>query len=101
MFWRYKITFEGCDIMICKTNNDEVITDLEARKKYRDKYIGYVTVEQKITDPENEKIIVLYTADNYEECYKIPAKTKNGVLISRTIGLGIGGTEIGGVYFDQ
>jgi hypothetical protein len=87
--------------MICKTNSSEVITDLEARKKYRDKYIGYVTVEQRITDPENERIMVLYTADNFNESYEMPSKTANGELISRTVGLGVGGTEIGGVFFDE
>jgi hypothetical protein len=87
--------------MICETNSKEVMTDLEARKKYRDKYIGYITVEQRITDPENERIMVLYTADSFNESYEMPPKTDKGEIISRTAGLGVGGTEIGGVIFDE
>jgi hypothetical protein len=87
--------------MINKVGNKEIITDLEARKKYRDKYIGYIIVEQKVTDPENAKIIVEYIADNYDESYEMPAKTEKGQFISRMAGLGVGGTEIGGVCFDE
>ena len=87
--------------MIIEINEKVVLTDLEARKKYRDKYIGYITVEQNITDPENEKIIVIYTADSYDESFEIPSETEEGQLIARMAGLGIGGTEIGGICFDE
>ena len=87
--------------MISEIGKRVVLTDLEARKIYRDKYIGYITIEQNITDPENEKIIVLYTADNYEESFEIPSETDDGQHIARMAGLGIGGTEIGGICFDE
>jgi hypothetical protein len=87
--------------MIYKVDNKETVTRLDAKKKYRDKYIGYITAQQRITDPENEIIIVVYTADNYDESYEIPAKAENGQFIARMAGLGVGGTEIGGVYFDE
>ena len=87
--------------MVVELKNKEVLTDLEARKKYRDKYIGYITVEQNVFDPDNEKIIALYTADGYDESYKIPPETNKGQLIARMAGLGVGGTEIGGICFDE
>jgi len=87
--------------MIIEIKEKVILTDLEARKKYRDKYIGYITIEQNITDPENEKIVVLFTADNYEESFEIPSETDEGQHIARMAGLGIGGTEIGGICFDE
>jgi hypothetical protein len=87
--------------MIYKVDNKETVTRIGAKKKYRDKYIGYITVQQKMKDPENEVIIVVYTADSYDESYEMPAKDENGQFIARMRGLGVGGTEIGGVYCDE
>jgi len=87
--------------VIRKVDDKEILTSLEARKKYQDKFIGFVTVEQKITDPENERIRVMYTADGYDESFKMPAKTESGDFISIAIGMGVGGTMMGGICFDE
>ena len=87
--------------MISKIDVNGIMTSLEARAKYRDKYIGFLTVEQKMTDPDNEKIIVVYIADTYEDSFLIPPVTDDGQRIARMEGLGVGGTEIGGICFDE
>jgi len=87
--------------MVKQIDSRDIITNLEARMKYRDKYIGFVTVDQKMADPDNEKIIVKYLIDTYDDCFLLPLKTADGQIISHMEGLGVGGTEIGGIVFDE
>lgn len=87
--------------MITKIEDKKVITCLEARKKYSRHYIGYVTTELNLVDPETTKVLVVYLADSYNEQYEIPVETVEGQHISLMRGMSVGGTEIGGVCFDK
>jgi hypothetical protein len=86
--------------MITKISNNEVLTSLEARRKYEKNYIGFITVEQKIMDFDNEKVKVLYTADSNKESYNIPSMNESGELISLMAGMGAGETVIGNLIYE-
>ena len=86
--------------MVRKINEKEIITRLEARKKYDKHYIGMALTEQKPRDFDNEKGYAIYITDTYEEQFEIPRKTEDGRFISTMPGHAVGGTQLGGTYFD-
>ena len=77
--------------MVKLVNDENEITTLEARKKYRGFYIGFV--DSKPIDPKEnpDKVLgkVLYTADTYNEQDDIPAQTEDGKQISVLYGWGL------------
>ena len=87
--------------MIQIINDKEIMTTWEARKKYEKYYIGYVSVERKMTDWDNSLVYVVYTITR-EDRYKhtIPKRTEDGKVISIMPGHAVGGIEIGGLYFE-
>ena len=87
--------------MITKIDIKEITTCLNARQKYENKYIGMVVTDQKLQDPDNTKGYVIYLMDSYDETFKIPRRLEDGSFISSMPGMAVGGTEIGGVFFDD
>jgi len=92
--------------MVKKVDKKEIMTSRQAKEQYREFHIGFVTTEQNMTDPDNEKGYVVCIMDSYDEGYNIPRRTDNGDFISIMSGYAVGGTEIGallygGVYHDQ
>ena len=85
--------------MIEKIDGKEIMTSLEARKKYKKYYIGYVSVERKMTDWDNSLVYVLYTMTR-EDRYNIPKRTEDGKVISMMPGHAVGGIEIGVLYYE-
>ena len=80
--------------------NDEVeITTLEARKKYRGYYIGFLWSKPCNPKEHPDKALgkVLYTADTYNEQDDIPAKTEDGKRIGVLYGWGLKDLPMGGV----
>ena len=87
--------------MVRKISNKEILTCVAARKKYGQNYIGMVITEQKMTDPDNSQGYVLYVMDKYEEQFEIPRWLDDKTFVSTMPGMAVGGTEIGGVCFDD
>jgi len=87
--------------MIKKTNNNEIITLEEAREKYAKLYFRYFQVESNLYQPNETKIIVVYTADTEKEIYASPQYDDNGNRIYVYEGNGAGDPtvmQLGGVY---
>jgi hypothetical protein len=89
--------------MVRFVNDEMEITTLEARRKYRGFYIGFV--DSKPIDPkENPDMMlgkVLYTADAYDEQDDIPAQTEDGKQISVLYGMGLKDLPMGGVIMER
>ena len=87
-------------IMVKMIENMEIISSREAMEKYEAYYIGFVTTNQNFSDPDNEMGYVVFIMDTYDEGFAVPRKTDNDQFIAIMPGYAVGGTEIGGVYFD-
>ena len=85
--------------MVKFVNDEKEMTTLEAREKYKGFYIGFLgTTPPDPKDNFDKKLgKVLYTADSYNEQYKIPAKTEDGKWISVLYGFGLKDFPMGGV----
>ena len=85
--------------MVKFVNDEKEMTTLEARKKYRGFYIGFVDSKPIDIKENPDKTLgkVLYTADAYDEQYQIPAKTEDGRRISVLYGHGLKDLPMGGV----
>ncbi|MCL1987024.1 MAG: hypothetical protein FWG64_03510 [Firmicutes bacterium] len=68
--------------MLKKINDDEIMTHLEARKKYAYYYYGAVTIEPNLRYPHHAKIKVVYTADEKEEWHGKGIKDDEGKFVS-------------------
>jgi len=87
--------------MIKKTNNNEVLTHLEAQEKYAKLYFRYSIVEQNVYQQDETRVIVVYTADTEKEIYASPRHDENGNRLSISEGHGAGDPtvmQLGGVY---
>ena len=87
--------------MVMKVDDHEVMTSREAMEKYEKYFIGFVTIEQNLSDPDNEIGYVIYIMDTYDEGFSIPRRTESNQFIAVMPGYAVGGTEIGGVYFNE
>ena len=87
--------------MIKKLSEKEILTRIAARKKYERHYIGMVITEQKLKDPDNSLGYVLYLMDKYDEQFEIPRWLDEETFVATMPGMAVGGTEIGGVCFDD
>ena len=87
--------------MVQRIDSRELTTRLAAKKRYRNYYIGFVTSEQNMSDPDNEEGYVAYVADSEDEQYQIPRDTEDGQYISIMTGHSVGGTRIGVAVFDD
>ena len=85
--------------MVRFVNDENEMTTLEARKKYMGFYIGFVgaTPDDPKEDFDKKPGKVLYTADTYNEQYKIPVETDDGKWISILYGYGLKDLPMGGV----
>ncbi|MCL2016387.1 MAG: hypothetical protein FWG68_09105 [Defluviitaleaceae bacterium] len=90
--------------MIKKTNNNEVLTHLEAQMKYEKLYFSYFEIERNVYHPPSSKITVVYTADTEKEIYASPDRDENDNFLSISEGYGAGDPNVlhlGGVYIAQ
>ena len=85
--------------MVQTIDGINIITSREARETYENYYIGFVTTEQNLSDPDNEMGYVVYIMDSYDEGFTIPRRTNEGHFISIISGYAVGGIEIGAIYF--
>ena len=85
--------------MVKFINDENEITTLEARKKYRGFYIGFVGSTPANPKENYDKKLgrVLYTADTYNEQDEIPAQTEDGKQISVLWGWGLKDLPMGGI----
>ena len=85
--------------MVKFINSKEEITTLEARKKYRGHYIGFVGLTPPDPKENYDKKLgkVLYIAETYNEQDEIPAKTEDGRRISVLYGWGLTDLPMGGI----
>jgi hypothetical protein len=87
--------------MVKKIEDKIIMTSIEARRKYEKYYIGFVSIEQRMADPDNERGYVAYLADTEDEAYEaIPRFTEEGIYIGIEPGHAVGGIRLGGFYFD-
>ena len=85
--------------MIKKIEDKEIITRVEARRRYKKYYIGMIMTEEKMHDPDNALGYVVYVMDTYDEIFKIPRRFEDGTYIASMPGMAVGGTEIGSICF--
>ena len=86
--------------MVRKIEDKEIMTTRETREKYKEYYIGFVTTERNMEDPDNTRGRVVFMAGSKNEIYEAPEFKEKRKKISVITGYAVGGTEIGGVYFD-
>jgi len=72
--------------MLTKITNRELMTTMEARKKYETKYFTMHIVEQVDMTVQHDKGYVLYTADKRGELLAVPRKEYEGKIIGHMMG---------------
>ena len=87
--------------MIRQIDNEGTMTCREAKEKYEQYYIGFVTTEQNMSNPDCEVGYVICIMDTYEEGFSIPRRTEDNSFVTVMPGYAVGGKEIGGVYFNE
>ena len=89
-------------VMVQRIDNNELMTCVNAKRKYSDKYIGFVTTEQNMADPDNELGYVVYLADFEDELNQIPTYTDDDEYISIMTGFSvIDDIRVGVAIFDD
>ena len=86
--------------MVRNIADRKIVTCREAMEKYEKYYIGFVTTEDNVTDPDNEKGYVVCIMDTYDEGYTFSRETDEGQFISIMPGYAVGGTEIGAIVYE-
>ena len=76
---------------------------MEARKKYKGYYIGFMSDTPADPKENFDEVIgkVLYTADTYNEQNDIPAETDDGRFIEVLYGFGLKDLPMGGLIIDN
>jgi hypothetical protein len=87
--------------MITKIEEKEIMTRVEARRKYKKHYICMAITHEKMHDPDNAEGYVIYITDTQKETYQIPRRLDNGLQISKLPGMALGGIEMGGLIFNE
>ena len=89
----------GVLVLVRKIDDTELLSISEAREKYKKYFVGFVTTEQNLSDPDNTKGFVVYVMDSHDEGYTFPRRTEDGKFISVFEGYAVGGTEIGALIY--